>query len=110
MRDDKTYIDQILDSIRKIELYIGDSDKDKFITDGKTQSAILMQLTVIGETSKNISEVIKSKIDLPWKKVAGFRNKTVHAYFDLDVDIVWETIHGSIPELKEKLLRYKSMD
>lgn len=109
MKDDGIYIEQILDSIRKLELYIVDCDKDRFIVDEKTQSAVLMQLTVIGEISKNISEETKSKVNVPWKKIVGFRDKTVHAYFDLDIDIVWETIQIRIPELKEELLKYKSV-
>ncbi|OHB17920.1 MAG: hypothetical protein A2544_00130 [Candidatus Zambryskibacteria bacterium RIFOXYD2_FULL_43_10] len=107
MKDDGTYVDQILDSIRKLELYIIDYDKDEFIKDEKTQSAVLMQLTVIGEISKKISEETKSKIDVPWKKIMGFRDKTVHAYFNLDIDVIWETIQTRIPELKEKLSEYK---
>jgi len=107
MKDDGVYVDQILDSIRKLELYIIDYDKDEFIKDEKTQSAVLMQLTVIGEISKKISEETKSKIDVPWKKIMGFRDKTVHAYFNLDIDVIWETIQTRIPELKEKLSEYK---
>ena len=107
MKDDGTYVDQILDSIRKLELYIIDYDKDEFIKDEKTQSAVLMQLTVIGEISKKISEETKSKIDVPWKKIMGFRDKTVHAYFNLDIDVIWETIQTRIPELKKKLSEYK---
>ena len=107
MKDDGTYVDQILDSIRKLELYIIDCDKDEFIRDEKTQSAVLMQLTVIGEISKKISEETKSKIDVPWKKIMGFRDKTVHAYFNLDIDVIWETIQTRIPELKKKLSEYK---
>ena len=106
MKDDKLYLDQIKDSIKKIELYVVGFDKEKFITDSKTQSAIIMQLTLIGEISKKISEETKGKIDLPWRKIAGFRDRAIHNYFDIKVDVVWDTIQTDIPLLKEKLQNY----
>ena len=103
MKNDKTNIDFILDSVRKIESYVIDYDKTMFINDGKTQSAILMQLTLIGELSKKISDETKNMIDLPWKNIAGFRDRAIHNYFDIKVDVVWDTLQQDIPELKEKL-------
>lgn len=106
MKEDKTNIDFILDSVRKIETYIAGYDKSKFVADEKTQSAILMQLTLIGELSKKISDDVKNKVDLPWKNIAGFRDRAVHNYFDIKVDVVWDTTQYDIPELKQKLLGY----
>mgnify|MGYP001574169543 FL=1 len=103
MKSDKLYIDQMLDSIRKIELYVKEFDKNKFLTDSKTQSAVILQLTLIGEISKKISERTKLKIDLPWKKIAGFRDRAIHNYFDINLDVVWNTIIMDIPILKSKL-------
>ena len=93
----------MLDSIRKIELYVKEFDKNKFLTDSKTQSAVILQLTLIGEISKKISERTKLKIDLPWKKIAGFRDRAIHNYFDINLDVVWNTIIMDIPILKSKL-------
>lgn len=103
MKSDKLYIDQMLDSIRKIELYVKEFDKNKFLADSKTQSAVILQLTLIGEISKKISEWTKLKIDLPWKKIAGFRDRAIHNYFDINLDVVWNTIIMDIPILKSKL-------
>ena len=103
MKDDKVYIQQILDAVRKIESFTDRTSRANFGADEKTQSAVIMQLMLIGEISKKISAKTKSLIDLPWKDIAGFRDKAVHDYFEVDLDVVWNTIIADIPILKSKL-------
>ena len=103
MKDDKVYIQQVLDSIRKIESFAANTDRVVFDKDEKTQSAVIMQLMLIGEISKKISSKTKSSIELPWKDIAGFRDKAVHDYFEVDLDVVLNTIISDIPILKSKL-------
>src|SRR3989344_2584260 len=103
MKNDTVYLNQIKDSIEKIELFSKGYTKEAFMKDAKTQSAIIMQLTLIGEVSKRISNETKAKIDLPWKNIAGFRDKAIHNYFDIDLDIVWSTLGDDIPILKSEL-------
>ncbi len=100
MKNDSVYIDQIKDSIRKIELFCSGYTKESFMADSKTQSAVILQLTLIGELSKKISAETKATIDLPWKDVAGFRDKAIHNYFDIDLEIVWNTVVDDVPVLK----------
>ncbi len=103
MKDDSVYINQILDSVAKIASFSKGLNRDTFFADAKTQSAVIMQLLLIGEISKKISEGVKSKIDLPWKDIAGFRDRAIHNYFEIDLDVVWNTILSDIPELTQKL-------
>ena len=103
MKDDKVYIQQMLDAVRKIELFTANANRIDFGSDEKTQSAVIMQLMLIGEISKKISAKTKNSIDLPWKDIAGFRDKAVHDYFEVDLDIVWNTIITDVPILKSKL-------
>jgi len=103
MKNDKVYIDQILDSIRKIELFVNGVDKENFLENSLVQSAVIMQLTLIGEVSKKISDDLKKKVALPWKEIAGFRDKAIHNYFDINLDVVWDTIAIDLPPLKEGL-------
>jgi uncharacterized protein with HEPN domain len=103
MKNDKVYVDQILDSIRKVELFVSGVDKENFFKNQLVQSGIILQLTLIGEISKNISEETKSKVNLPWKEIAGFRDKAIHNYFDINLDAVWDTIEIDLPPLKEGL-------
>lgn len=106
MKDDKVYIQQILDAVRKIESFTAGTDRPTLGADEKTQSAVIMQLMLIGEISKKISTKTKISIDLPWKDIAGFRDKAVHDYFEMDLDVVWNTIIADIPVLKSKLQKY----
>lgn len=101
------YIELILDSIKKIETFLEEFDKEKFLVDQKTQSAVILHLALIGENSKKISEETKSKIDLAWKEISGFRDIAIHDYTNLKLDIVWDTVIINISELKAKLLEYK---
>ncbi len=103
MKDDSVYINQILDSVHKISSFSKGLDRDGFFADAKTQSAVIMQLLLIGEISKKISEVTKTKIGLPWKDIAGFRDRAIHNYFEIDLDVVWNTILSDMPELAQKL-------
>ncbi len=107
MKNDKAHIDFILDSVRKIEKYTSGINKESFKEDELRQSGVLMQLTLIGEISKKVSDETKDKIDLPWKDIAGFRDRAIHNYFDIKVGVVWDTVQEDIPELKAKLLVFK---
>ena len=73
--------DDWFDVGKKIADFLVGFNRDKFLKDQKTQSAVIMQLVVIGELAKKLPEEIKSQIDLPWKLMAGFRDFAVHEYF-----------------------------
>lgn len=103
MKGDQLYLDQLSDSIRKIELYVKDLSKEQFLADEKTQSAVMLQLFLIGEISKKVSEETKAKMNLPWKQITGFRDRAIHNYFEINMNIVWDTVMGDIPVLKREL-------
>ena len=108
MKSEKVYIEIILDSVRKIENSLQGVTKEVFMGNQEKQSAIILQLILIGENSNKIFEYIKSKISLPWRDIVGLRNMAVHEYMDLELDIIWDTANRNIPELKAKLLEYKN--
>ena len=103
MKDNKVYINQILDSVAKIESFVIGMSEKQFKSDVKTQSAVIMQLTLIGEISKKISPEIKARVSLPWKDIAGFRDRAIHNYFEIDIDIVWNTLAADLPILKKEI-------
>ncbi len=103
MKDDQVYLSQILESINKIESFSDGLSRADFEQDQKTQSAIIMQLILIGEVAKKISDQTKQKIDLPWKDIVGFRDVAIHNYFEIDVGIVWQTLQVDLPILKDHL-------
>ena len=82
MKEHDVTLDLILQATRKVADFLLGYDFKKFLEDEKTQSAIIMQLVVIGELAKKLPEELKVKIDLPWKLMAGFRDFAVHEYFE----------------------------
>ena len=108
MNKDNVFVENILDSIRKIEEFTDKVQEEDFLNNQILQSATILHLALIGEESNKIKQEIKSKIDLPWREIVGFRNMAFHDYMNLSLDIVWKTIKDRIPELKAKLLEYKN--
>ncbi|MEK6646159.1 MAG: DUF86 domain-containing protein [Candidatus Firestonebacteria bacterium] len=104
-RESRLYLEDIKDSIGKIERYIKDLSFDEFTEDDKTIDAIVRNLSIIGEAARNIPEDIKLKNpDIAWIEIIGMRNKITHEYFGIDEDILWKTIKEDLPILKNQIL------
>lgn len=103
MDRDAAYLAYMRDAIRKIESFTEDVDADVFAKDEKTQSAVMLQLMLIGEMAKKLSSETKSAIALPWKEITGFRDRAIHDYYEMDLDIVWNTVREDIPSFKSAL-------
>ena len=102
-RSDELYL-RDLDAIKKIENYVNGLDYKKFSKNPIVIDAVLRNFEIIGEASKNLSKEIKSSYpEIPWKEMAGMRNKVIHEYFGVDLKIVWRTIKKRLPELKIKI-------
>ena len=108
-KDDKAYLLLLRDSFSKIRSYTSGMLLNDFSLDGKTQSAVIMQLHVIGELSKKMPQPIKDVIDIPWKQMAGFRDWISHDYFSLDLPTLWHTVQESIPEAEGKVVSYLNL-
>jgi len=104
MKSDRVYLEQILESIGKIRQFVDGMKWADFSSDQKTQSAVIMQLALIGEMAKRIPDQTKSKIDVPWKEIAGFRDRAIHDYYQIDLQIAWDTIALDLLPLEKKLL------
>lgn len=103
-RGDKEYIKDILIACENILIYKEGYDFNMFMTDRKTQDVIVRNIEIIGESVKNISETLKEKYpNIEWKEIAKTRDKLIHSYFGIDLDIVWDIINADIPRLKEKI-------
>ncbi|ALM74147.1 HepT-like ribonuclease domain-containing protein [Thermococcus barophilus] len=106
MRNPYLYIGDILRSIEKIKRYTAGMSFGDFIRDEKTIDAVLRNLEVIGEAAKNVPEEIKQKYpQIPWKEIAGMRDRLIHAYFGVDLEIVWQTIISDLPKLESELFK-----
>lgn len=103
-KSDSIYLIHILDSISKIEMYLDGIDKDVFEKDTLIQDGVIRQLEIIGEAVKNISkELRESYTHLPWQDMAGMRDKLIHHYFGVDIELVWETAKNDLPFLKSEI-------
>jgi uncharacterized protein with HEPN domain len=98
-RDRATLLDVVKAASLVIEFH-QNMDKASFLDDPKTQSAVLHQLLVLGEAVKRLSEPFRAqRPDVPWKAMAGMRDKLIHEYDDIDLDEVWKTVTTEIPRL-----------
>ncbi len=100
-RDYRLYLDDMLEAIGKIEKYTKDLNFGQFREDDKIVDAVIMNFAVIGEAAKQIpAKIRKNHPEIPWREMAGMRDKLVHEYFGIRHDVVWETI---IPQLKSSI-------
>ena len=103
-RDYSLYLKDILESIKLIEEFIANSDLSDFKKDKKTSAAVIHNIEIIGEASKQIPKdiTIKHK-EIPWKDMAGMRDKLIHFYFGVDYEIVWKVVKQDLPAIKSNL-------
>lgn len=103
-REWKLFVEDILESVEKIEEYVKDMTLDDFKQDRKTIDAVVRNFEIIGEASRYIPDDIKSEFrKVDWKAIAGLRNRIAHEYFGISLAIVWEIIKGELPILKEQM-------
>ncbi|MDR3627361.1 MAG: DUF86 domain-containing protein [Ignavibacteriaceae bacterium] len=106
-RDWKLLFEDILESIGKIESYTKEITFVDFSTNPLIIDAVVRNIEIIGEASKNIPvEIYKKFDDVPWKKLNGIRNKIVHEYFQIDISIIWFIIENELTPLKTTLLKH----
>jgi len=104
MGKDKLYIRHILDAIFTIGQYMSGVEYEDFLGNKLKQDGIIRELEIIGEASKQLSLEFKEKYsDIPWKDIAGMRDKLIHEYFGVDLNAVWETVEDDLPILKSAL-------
>lgn len=103
-RTPKLYLEDILMSIKNIEEYTQGMTFELFAKDKKTIDAVVRNLEIIGEAARNIPKQSQEQYPhMPWEKMVSMRNKVLHEYFGVDIEILWRTIQENIPELKEQI-------
>jgi len=96
------FLNHILESIRNIEEYSKGLTKEKLTRNIKVQDAIIRRIEIIGEAIKSLpTNFTKKYPEVPWKEIAGTRDKLIHGYFGVDLDIVWKIVREDISQLKK---------
>jgi len=103
-RTDKDFLHDIQEAIRRIAIYTHGMTYTAFLEDIKTQDAIIRNLEIIGEATKNLSKDLRTNHpQIPWKGMAGVRDRLIHHYFGVNLDIVWEIVTTELPEVSSSL-------
>lgn len=108
MRNFIVYIDDMLDAIKKGMSFVEDISFSKFKEDDKTQFAVIRAIEIIGEASKKIPNEIKVQYkEVPWKEISGMRDKLIHDYIGIDIEVVWKTVEEDLHSIKPLLVQMK---
>ena len=103
-RDLDSFLKDIETGCAKIGRYTGDLERDEVFADEMRFDGILFNLQVIGEAVKNLPDEFRDlHPDIPWREVAGMRDIVAHAYFALDLDILWNAISVAVPALLRQI-------
>jgi uncharacterized protein with HEPN domain len=99
-------VQDILDAIAEIQVFVADMDRDQFLADPKTLKAVTANLVVIGEAARHVPEpIVRQSSEIPWELMSGMRNRLVHGYYQVDPEIVWDTCQNDLPSLVDPLTR-----
>jgi len=105
MRSDRLYLTDMVDAAQAIAGFITEMDPAQFYQDGKTQSAVVQKLIVIGEAAARLSGDLKTRYStIEWRDIVAFRNILVHAYFSIQLEIIWETATQDVPTLESQIV------
>ena len=104
MREYTHLLNDILKASEDIESFTRGMSFKEFIADEKTRSAVLYKFAVMGEATKILPESIRTQYpDIPWRSIAGLRDKVIHGYIGVDYELLWETIVAKLPSVIEGL-------
>lgn len=100
MTDPRTELEDVIDAAEKIERFTDGMSYETFVEDEKTVDAVLRNFEVIGEATKNLPESHREEYsDVPWREMAGMRDRLIHGYATVDLEIIWTTVEEDIPEI-----------
>lgn len=105
MDRDQLFLRHILTEIEFLEEYFPENTGKELLNDPSIQRFTVRSLEIIGEAVKNLSPSFKAKNqEIEWKEIAGMRDRLIHRYFNVDLDIVYEVLRNRLPELKKTVL------
>jgi uncharacterized protein with HEPN domain len=105
-RDYIDYLEDMLDAVDKIKQFTQGMSDEQFCRDAKTVYAVIHAFEIIGEATKRLPESVKDAYpDLPWRSMAGMRDKLIHDYFGVDFKVIWRSVSEDLPVLEMSVRR-----
>ena len=105
-RADVELVDDIREAIQRISSYLEDMSYEDFMDDAKTQDAVIRNIEIIGEAAKGISEHLRDQnAHIPWRNMARMRDRLIHHYFGVNLDVVWQVVSMELPGLVSELAK-----
>lgn len=101
------YLDHMQQAAMDACSFVDGMTKDQFFADKRTQQAVIMSLIIVGEAATKVmdgyAEFAQAHPQVPWRNMRGMRNRIAHGYFDINLDVVWDTVKTALPELLKQL-------
>jgi uncharacterized protein with HEPN domain len=101
------YLGHVVQAATEACSFVQGLSKDDFLADLRTQKAVVMSLIVVGEAATRVMEAYAAFAqrhpEVPWRSMRGMRNRIAHGYFDVNLDVVWETVQSALPALLKQL-------
>lgn len=102
------YLDHMQQAAKDACDFVRDMNKEEFLADKRTQQAVIMSIIIIGEAATKImdchADFAKRYTEIPWRAMRGMRNRIAHGYFDINLEVVWDTVQTALPDLQMRLI------
>lgn len=101
---DSDFLDHMLEALRRIRAYVQECDEDRFFREPMLQDAVIRNIEILGEAANRLSpEFTASRSDIPWRDIAGMRNRLIHGYMQVNLRTVWMVVLRDLPVLEHQL-------